>query len=148
MWLVPLLVLAWITKINSNKWQMRPCSLHTRSPSLLPSTQPRAETNRVAARAAGDGGPRAVRCGLRHLHDREVDAAVIEHPLVTSLRTLRSIAFSTLSRCSSPSMSLWRRRHRRRCHHHLTCTVPADPRYDNPTRENIILSPKPIHFGQ
>jgi hypothetical protein len=28
MWLVPLLVLAWITKINSNKWQMRPCSLH------------------------------------------------------------------------------------------------------------------------
>jgi hypothetical protein len=27
MWLVPLLVLAWITKINSNKWQMGPCSL-------------------------------------------------------------------------------------------------------------------------
>jgi hypothetical protein len=27
MWLVPLLVLAWITKINSNKWQMGSCSL-------------------------------------------------------------------------------------------------------------------------
>jgi hypothetical protein len=27
MWLVSLLVLAWITKINSNKWQIRPCSL-------------------------------------------------------------------------------------------------------------------------
>jgi hypothetical protein len=27
MWLVPLLVLAWITKINSNKWQIGPCSL-------------------------------------------------------------------------------------------------------------------------
>jgi hypothetical protein len=27
MWLVPLLVLAWITKINLNKWQMGPCSL-------------------------------------------------------------------------------------------------------------------------
>jgi hypothetical protein len=29
MWLVPLLVLTWITKINSNKWQMGPCSLQT-----------------------------------------------------------------------------------------------------------------------
>jgi hypothetical protein len=28
MWLVPLLVLSWITKINSNKWQSGPCSLH------------------------------------------------------------------------------------------------------------------------
>jgi hypothetical protein len=28
MWLAPLLVLAWITKINSNKWQIGPCSLH------------------------------------------------------------------------------------------------------------------------
>jgi hypothetical protein len=27
-WLVSLLVSAWITKINSNKWQMGPCSLH------------------------------------------------------------------------------------------------------------------------
>jgi hypothetical protein len=27
MWLVPLFVLSWITKINSNKWQMGPCSL-------------------------------------------------------------------------------------------------------------------------
>jgi hypothetical protein len=30
MWLVPLLVLAWITKINSNKWQMGPCLLQIR----------------------------------------------------------------------------------------------------------------------
>jgi hypothetical protein len=29
--LVPLLVLAWIIKIDSNKWQMWPCSLHTNS---------------------------------------------------------------------------------------------------------------------
>jgi hypothetical protein len=29
MWLIPLLVLAWITKINSNKWQMGPCSLQS-----------------------------------------------------------------------------------------------------------------------
>jgi hypothetical protein len=27
MWLVPLPVLAWITKINSSKWQIGPCSL-------------------------------------------------------------------------------------------------------------------------
>jgi hypothetical protein len=37
MWLVPLLVLAWITKINSNNWQKGPCSLHgwERAPTLV-----------------------------------------------------------------------------------------------------------------
>jgi hypothetical protein len=90
---------------------MRPCSLHTRSPSLLPSTQPRAETNRVAARAAGDGGPSAVRCGLCHLHDRAVDAAVIEHPLVTSFAHSAASLFprcrvAALPRCRSDDVGI------------------------------------------